>query len=123
MEEIKQEEPKPRETQKFAKNVILIGGKTDLRIYTNRFDKLVGEGENKIILKAGGRAISRIADIVEMVKRSPFYEIKLDVPKIETELLDSREGEPRKIRVSSMELPVKVYWKKGPKETKKDEST
>lgn len=85
-------------------NVIFIGRK-DTMNYVMACITVIQGGQNEIILKARGRAISRAVDVSEIL-RNRFLKDQIDVKKIEigTETIESKDR--GKFSVSTMEITL-----------------
>jgi len=86
-------------------NVIFIGRK-DTMNYVMACITVIQGGQNEIILKARGRAISRAVDVSEIL-RNRFLKDQIDVKNIEigTETIESKDR--GKFSVSTMEITLK----------------
>ena len=85
-------------------NVIFIGRK-DTMNYVMACITVIQGGQNEIILKARGRAISRAVDVSEIL-RNRFLKDQIDVKNIEigTETIESKDR--GKFSVSTMEITL-----------------
>lgn len=87
---------------KAADNVVLIG-KKDIMSYVLAVVTQFNNGEDTIIIKARGKAISRAVDVVEIVKRRFVQNVDTKSIIIGTEEVQGEEGP---IKVSSMEITI-----------------
>jgi DNA-binding protein len=87
---------------KAADNVVLIG-KKDIMSYVLAVVTQFNNGEDTIIVKARGKAISRAVDVVEIVKRRFVQNVSTQSIIIGTEEVQGEEGP---IKVSSMEITI-----------------
>jgi DNA-binding protein len=87
---------------KAADNVVLIG-KKDVMSYVLAVVTQFNNGEDNVIVKARGKAISRAVDVVEIVKRRFVQNVETKSIIIGTEEVQGEEGP---IKVSSMEITI-----------------
>jgi DNA-binding protein len=87
---------------KAADNVVLIG-KKDIMSYVLAVVTQFNNGEDTIIVKARGKAISRAVDVVEIAKRRFVQNVSVKNIIIGT---DEVQGEEGPIKVSSMEITI-----------------
>lgn len=109
-EEQKKEKPK-REKPKESKNELRVGSRDNVYSLVSRLEEKVGGGATEVRLMAMGRAIAKIADVIELAKRKPFYSIEPLIPKYETIEKESEEEGKPPYKISSMEQPIKITRK------------
>lgn len=90
-------------TKKPAENVVLIGRKPVMN-YVVACLTFFNAGENEVVIKARGRAISRAVDTVELLRRAFVKDLGLKNIEIGTEEM-TREGGQRS-NVSTIEITV-----------------
>lgn len=103
--------PEKRETAEAAKevakkpaeNVVLIGRKPVMN-YVVACLTFFNAGENEVVVKARGRAISRAVDTIELLRRAFVKDLGIKNIEIGTEEL-TREG-GQKSNVSTIEITV-----------------
>lgn len=89
--------------KKPAENVVLIGRKPVMN-YVIACLTFFNAGENEVVVKARGRAISRAVDTIELLRRAFVKDLGLKNIEIGTEEL-TREG-GQKSNVSTIEITV-----------------
>ncbi len=89
--------------KKPAENVVLIGRKPVMN-YVVACLTFFNAGENEVVVKARGRAISRAVDTIELLRRAFVKDLGLKNIEIGTEEL-TREG-GQKSNVSTIEITV-----------------
>lgn len=72
-------------------NVLFIGTKSVMN-YVLTIVTMVNEGENKIIIKARGRAINRAVDVVEVARHRFITDLKIDDISISTQHITRDDG-------------------------------
>lgn len=82
-------------------NVVYVGNKPPMNYVLAAITQL-NSGDQKVGIKARGRAISRAVDVAEIVRRRFVSDAKIDEVKIYTEELDNEEG--NKVNVSCIEI-------------------
>jgi len=103
--------PEKRETaeaakeaaKKLAENVVLIGKKPVMN-YVVACLTFFNAGENEVVVKARGRAISRAVDTIELLRRAFVKDLGIKSIEIDTQEL-TREG-GQKSNVSTIEITV-----------------
>lgn len=90
-------------TKKPAENVVLIGRKPVMN-YVVACLTFFNAGENEVVVKARGRAISTAVDTIELLRRAFVKGLGIKNIEIGTEEL-TREG-GQKSNVSTMEITV-----------------
>ena len=85
-------------------NTVFVGNKP-VTAYVMACVTQFNRGENSIVLKARGRAISRAVDVAEVLKNR-FMKDLVEITSIETgtEQIETREG--RQSNISSIEITV-----------------
>ena len=107
----KREKPEKREkaeaakevAKKPAENIVLIGRKPVMN-YVVACLTFFNAGEDEVVIKARGRAISRAVDTVELLRRAFVKDLGLKNIEIGTEEM-TREGGQRS-NVSTIEITV-----------------
>ena len=89
--------------KKLAENTVLIGRKPVMN-YVVACLTFFNAGENEVVIKARGRAISRAVDTVELLRRAFVKDLGLKNIEIGTEEM-TREGGQRS-NVSTIEITV-----------------
>jgi len=89
--------------RKPAENIVLIGRKPVMN-YVVACLTFFNAGENEVVIKARGRAISRAVDTVELLRRAFVKDLGLKNIEIGTEEM-TREGGQRS-NVSTIEITV-----------------
>jgi len=89
--------------KKPAENIVLIGRKPVMN-YVVACLTFFNAGENEVVIKARGRAISRAVDTVELLRRAFVKDLGLKNIEIGTEEM-TREGGQRS-NVSTIEITV-----------------
>lgn len=89
-------------SEKAADNIVLIG-KKDIMSYVLAVVTQFNNGEQTVIVKARGKAISRAVDVVEIVKRRFAQDVNATKIDIGTEEV---QGEDGPIKVSSIEITL-----------------
>ncbi len=90
-------------TKKTAENVVLIGRKPVMN-YVIACLTFFNAGENEVVVKARGRAISTAVDTIELLRRAFLKGLGLKSIEIGTEEM-TREG-GQKSNVSTIEITV-----------------
>jgi DNA-binding protein len=93
---------KKTKEEKTDENTIFIGNKPSMNYVIAVVTQFSNSGDNKVILKARGRAISRAVDTAEIVKNRFMKDIIIKDIQIGTENLTNEEG--RTSNVSSIEI-------------------
>ena len=101
MAEIETSEREPRERKEIERNVVFVGKKPAMS-YVLACVTQFNDGNNDVILKARGRAISHAVDVAEIVRNKFMTNTEIKNVSIGTEELQSEQGE--KINVSSIEI-------------------
>jgi DNA-binding protein len=83
-------------------NVVFIG-KKGLMSYVLAVVTQFNNGENEVIIKARGKAISRAVDVAEVVRQRFMQSAKVKEIAIGTEELQGEEG---MVKVSSIEITL-----------------
>ncbi len=83
-------------------NVVFIG-KKGLMNYVLAVVTQFNNGENDVIIKARGKAISRAVDVAEVVKNRFILDAKITDIQISTEEITGEEGQ---IKVSAIEITL-----------------
>lgn len=107
-------EEEPKETQERAKpapqarskaddNVVFVGQKPVMS-YVLACLTLLNSGTNKVVVKARGRAIPRVVDTIEVLRRSFAQGLQLESIRLGTEEVERTGGQ--KSRVSAIEIAV-----------------
>ena len=86
-----------------GENIVFIGKKGTMA-YVLAVVTQVNQGNNEILLKARGRAISKAVDVAEIVKNKFIKELKVNSINISTEEISSDEGNP--LKVSAIEISL-----------------
>ena len=86
-----------------GENIVFIGKKGTMA-YVLAVVTQVNQGNNEILLKARGRAISKAVDVAEIVKNKFIKELKVNSINISTEEISSEEGNP--LKVSAIEISL-----------------
>jgi DNA-binding protein len=108
-------EAKPNGETTAATNVVFIGRKPVMN-YVTACITFFNRGEEEVVFKARGRAISRAIDAVELLRRAFVKNLEIKRIKINTEELVRAEGQ--KSNVSTIEIAVaKAESKKPPEES------
>jgi DNA-binding protein len=94
-------------------NVIYIGRKPLMTYVLSVVSRLSG-GNNEVVLKARGRAITSAVDVAEITKRRFLTNLKIDGVSIGTEEVKLEEGGNRS--VSSIEIVLKREGQPAPKQ-------
>ena len=94
-------------------NVVLIG-KKPVMSYITACITFFNRGEEQVVVKARGRAISRAVDTVELLRRAFFKDLEIRRIDISTEELVRAEGQ--KSNVSTIEIVVAKSKSKQPQE-------
>lgn len=84
-------------------NVVFIGKKPSMS-YVLAVVTQFSDAQNKIFLKARGRAISKAVDVAEIVRNKFVQDVKVTDIKIGTEELGGKDKE--KVNVSTIELTL-----------------
>lgn len=92
-----------KEAKKPAENAVLIGRKPVMN-YVVACLTFFNAGENEVVVKARGRAISRAVDTIELLRRAFVKGLGVKSIEIDTEEI-TREG-GQKSNVSTIEITV-----------------
>jgi len=107
MAQEKQVKPKKgevtREAEKSAENAVLIGRKPVMN-YVVACLTFFNAGEEEVVVKARGRAISRAVDTVELLHRAFVKDLELKDIQVGTQEITRLEGQ--KSNVSTIEITV-----------------
>lgn len=90
-----------REARDAESNVVFVGKKPAMS-YVLACVTQFNEGNNEIMLRARGRAISHAVDVAEIVRNKFMTNTEVKNVKIGTEEVQSEQGE--KLNVSSIEI-------------------
>jgi len=90
------------EQQEAKPNVVLVGKKPVMN-YVVACVTFFNQGINNIVLKAGGAAIRKAVDVVELLKRAFVKDLVVKNISIGTEVV---ERESRKSNVSTIEISI-----------------
>jgi DNA-binding protein len=82
-------------------NTVYIGKKATMN-YVLAVVSQLNAGNDKVCIKARGRAISRAVDVAEIVRHRFVHDLKYEDVKIETESLPGQDG--TSANVSSIEI-------------------
>jgi len=87
-------------------NVIFIGVKPFMNYVTGVVIQFQNKGQDKVIISARGKFISKAVDVVEIARRTFLKEenIKVEGIKIASEQFENKEG--KKIFVSTIEITL-----------------
>jgi len=91
------------EAEKSAENVVLIGRKPVMN-YVVACLTFFNAGEEEVVVKARGRAISRAVDTVELLRRAFVKDLELKDIQVGTQEITRPEGQ--KSNVSTIEITV-----------------
>ena len=94
-------------------NVVLIG-KKPLMNYVTACITFFNSGENQVVVKARGRAISRAVDTIELLRRAFVKNLEIESIEISTEELLRIEGQHS--NVSTIEITVAKAKSNQPQE-------
>ena len=86
-----------------GENIVFVGKKGTMA-YVLAVVTQVNQGNNEILLKARGRAISKAVDVAEIVKNKFIKELKVNSINISTEEISSEEGNT--LKVSAIEISL-----------------
>ena len=95
-------------------NVVLIGKKPVMN-YVTACITFFNSGEQQVVVKARGRAISRAVDTVELLRRAFIKNLEINHIWVDTEELLRAEG-GQKSNVSTIEIAVTKGKPKPPQE-------
>jgi DNA-binding protein len=90
-----------REAREAESNVVFVGKKPAMS-YVLACVTQFNDGRSNIILRARGRAISHAVDVAEIVRNKFVTDTEVKDVKIDTEQLETEQGE--KLNVSSIEI-------------------
>ena len=96
-----------------TENVVLIGNKPAMN-YVVACITFFNSGEEQVVVKARGRAISRAVDTVELLRRAFVRDLEIKHIDISTEELVRTEGQ--KSNVSAIEITITKAAPKQPQE-------
>jgi len=96
-------EPRETERKEIESNVVFVGKKPAMS-YVLACVTQFNDGNNDVILKARGRAISHAVDVAEIVRNKFVTNTEVKNVSIGTEVLESEQGE--KLNVSSIEITL-----------------
>jgi DNA-binding protein len=96
-------EMKPKGEPAPMEGVVFIG-KKPIMSYVTACITFFNRGEDQVVVKARGRAISRAVDTVELLRRAFIKNLKIKRINIDTEELERVEGQ--KSNVSTMEIAI-----------------
>ena len=99
---VAEETTRSSKERKMDDNTVYIG-KKDLMSYVLAVVTQFNNGENEVIIKARGRAISRAVDAAEIARQRFLPDVVPKDIKIGTEQIQGDEGP---VRVSSMEITL-----------------
>lgn len=94
--------PETEKSENSSDNIVYIGSKPFMNYITAGMMQL--NGNEKVILKARGKNISRAVDIAEVLRRKFDNKIKIGGINIASEELQSREGRMTKVSVIEISL-------------------
>lgn len=94
-------EARETERKEIARNVVFVGKKPAMS-YVLACVTQFNDGNNEVILRARGRAISHAVDVAEIVRNKFITNTEIKNVQIGTEELQSEQGE--KLNVSSIEI-------------------
>ncbi len=94
---------KPKGETTAAESVVFIG-KKPIMSYVTACITFFNRGEEEVVVKARGRAISRAVDSVELLRRAFVKNLEIKRIDINTEELERVEGQ--KSNVSTIEIVV-----------------
>lgn len=89
--------------EKAQSNVVFVGKKPAMS-YVLACVTQFNDGNDEVILKARGRAISHAVDVAEIVKNKFIKDIQVKNVSIGTEQVETDQGE--KLNVSSIEIVI-----------------
>ena len=104
MTEEKTEKGKVKE-KRTEENTIYVGNKPPMSYVLAVVTQFQGKGSEEVIIKARGRAISRVVDTAEIVRNRFITNAELKDIKIDTESITNEE-EGRTSNVSSIEITL-----------------
>lgn len=84
-------------------NTVYVGSKPAMS-YVLAVVTQFNEGQDTVHVKARGKAISRAVDVAEMVKRKFVEEAEVEDITIDTDQIDTDEGE--ELNVSSIQIDI-----------------
>ncbi len=84
-------------------NTVYVGSKPAMS-YVLAVVTQFSEGQEKVFVKARGKAISRAVDVSEMVKRKFVEEAEVEDIEIDTDQIETDEGE--ELDVSSIQITM-----------------
>jgi len=96
-------ELKPKGETKTAENIVFVG-KKPIMSYVTACITFFNRGGKWVIVKGRGRAISRVVDTVELLRRAFIKELEIKDVKINTEEFIRAEGQ--KSNVSTIEIVI-----------------
>ena len=96
-----EESERAERTERAESNVVFVGKKPAMS-YVLACVTQFNEGNNEIMLRARGRAISHAVDVAEIVRNKFMTNTEVRNVKIGTEEVQSEQGE--KLNVSSIEI-------------------
>jgi DNA-binding protein len=96
-------EVKPKGESASTENMVFIG-KKPIMSYVTACITFFNRGEEHVIVKARGRAISRAVDSVELLRRAFIQDLEIKSIKIGTEEFIGAEG--KKSNVSTIEIVI-----------------
>ena len=106
-------EVKPKGETTTAEGVVFIG-KKPVMSYVTACITFFNSGEEQVVVKARGRAISRAVDAVELLRRAFVKDLEIKRININTEELVRADGQ--KSNVSTIEIVVAKFGSKKPQE-------
>lgn len=106
-------EVKPKGESATTENMVFIG-KKPIMSYVTACITFFNRGEEQVIVKARGRAISRAVDSVELLRRAFIKDLEIKNIEIDTEELIGVEGQ--KSNVSTIEIVIAKSGSAQPQE-------
>ena len=106
-------EVKPNGETTAAESAVFIG-KKPIMSYVTACITFFNRGEEQVVVKARGRAISRAVDTVELLRRAFVRDLEIKHIDISTEELVRTEGQ--KSNVSAIEITITKAAPKQPQE-------
>jgi DNA-binding protein len=96
--------PKPAESKQISENVVFVGRKPVMSYVMACITHFNQSDAKKVVVKARGRAICRVVDAIELLRRAFMKDLQLEGIAIYTEEVTREEG--RKSNVSAIELTL-----------------
>lgn len=99
-------EPEPTETQEEPQgeggtDTVYVGNKTPMK-YVQAAMTSFNQGNDRVVLKSRGRAISTAVDTAEILRREFMEDVDIQDIEISTEEIEDDDGEP--LKLSSMRI-------------------